>query len=238
MKVSGSATLHAPRERVWSALNDPNVLVRTIPGCQRLEAIGTDAYRMTVTAGVASIKGVYTGEVTLTEQQPPDKFLLKAAGSGGPGTVSADVWVTLAEGGPNGDASSGAGATTTLTYDADAIVGGMIGGVGQRMLTGVAKKTAGEFFSAVDDVLTGKAPAAGDAPASQPPANAGQAGDAAVTGAATGGSPQVFEAPSAAHALASASTTGGFVPGALVGAGAALLGALVGGWLSGRRRGA
>ncbi len=149
MKVSGSAVLNAPRERVWQALNDPAVLVRTIPGCQRLEAIGDDAYAMTLTAGVASIKGVYSGEVRITDQAPPDTFVLKAKGSGTPGTVSASVLVSLA---------ASPDATTTLTYDADAVVGGMIGGVGQRMLTGVAKKTAGEFFSGVDDVLTGKAP--------------------------------------------------------------------------------
>lgn len=231
MKVSGSATLHAPREQVWTALIDPAVLVRTIPGCQRLEAIDTDAYRMTITAGVASIKGVYTGEVRLTDQQPPDRFLLKAAGSGGPGTVSADVWVTLSETGSDGDGSG----TTTLTYDADAIVGGMIGGVGQRMLTGVAKKTAGEFFSAVDDVLTGKAPA--------PTPTAGQQVDGQPTGLALTGADasattglQVFEAPGAAQALATSGGTAGFLQGALVGAAAALAGALVGGWLSGRRR--
>ena len=55
MKVSGDATLHAPIDKVWAALNDPAVLVRTIPGCERLELTGPDAYRMMVTAGVASI---------------------------------------------------------------------------------------------------------------------------------------------------------------------------------------
>ncbi len=217
MLVSGSASLNASRDAVWQALNDPAVLVRTIPGCQRLEAIGEDAYTMTITAGVASIKGVYTGEVRLTDQHAPDSFVLKAAGAGAPGTVSADVMVKLVE---------GTDETTTLTYDAEAIVGGMIGGVGQRMLTGVAKKTAGEFFSAVEDVLTGKA-----APAAAPAA----AGAVSPGGAGTAGStsPTVYEAPGAAAAL---SSTGGFLQGALVGAGAALFGALVGGWLTGRRR--
>jgi len=220
MKVTGSATLHASPDRVWAALNDPAVLVQTIPGCQRLEAVGEDAYRMTLTAGVASIKGVYTGEVRLTEQNPPDTFVLKAAGAGGPGTVGADVLVTLAE----------SGDTTTLTYDADATVGGMIGGVGQRMLTGVAKKTAGEFFTAVDDVLTGRA---GAAMTTTPPG--GSAGQPAPTAAGTTDtSAGVYEAPGASAALSGSG--GGFVQGALVGAAAALFGALVGGWLSGRRR--
>jgi len=155
MKVTGSAVLHAPRDRVWAALNDPAVLVRTIPGCHRLEQVGPDAYRATVTAGVASIKGTYSGDVRLSDQAEPDSFMLHAAGAGAPGTVSADVRVTLAE------ADGGA---TRLDYDADAVVGGVIGGVGQRMLAGVAKKTAGEFFSAVDDVLTGRAAAPAGAP--------------------------------------------------------------------------
>ena len=147
MKVTGSAVLHAPRERVWSALQDPAVLVRTIPGCQQLEQVGPDTYRATVMAGVASIKGTYAGDVRLTDQAEPDSFVLHASGAGAPGTVNADVRVTLA------DADGGA---TRLDYDADAVVGGVIGGVGQRMIVGVAKKTAGEFFAAVDDVLTGR----------------------------------------------------------------------------------
>ena len=147
MNVSGSAVLHAPRERVWAALQDPAVLVRTIPGCQQLEQVGPDTYRATVMAGVASIKGTYSGDVRLTDQAEPDSFVLHASGAGAPGTVNADVRVTLA------DADGGA---TQLDYDADAVVGGVIGGVGQRMIVGVAKKTAGEFFAAVDDVLTGR----------------------------------------------------------------------------------
>src|SRR5690348_7125834 len=145
MKVSGDAVLHAPVERVWSALNDPSVLVQTIPGCERLEPTGPDSYRMVVTAGVASIKGTYSGQVALTEQQHPNSFLMTASGAGGPGTVSTEVRVSLT------DAGDG---STRLTYDADAVIGGVVAGVGQRMLVGVAKKMAGEFFSAVDDVLT------------------------------------------------------------------------------------
>ena len=80
MKVSGSATLNASRNEVWEALNDPAVLVRTIPGCQRLEEVGPDAYRMTITAGVASIKGVYTGDVSLSQQQPLDQAALAIGG--------------------------------------------------------------------------------------------------------------------------------------------------------------
>jgi carbon monoxide dehydrogenase subunit G len=214
MKVSGSATLHADRAAVWQALNDPAVLVRTIPGCARLETIGPDAYKMTLTAGVASIKGVYEGQVRLSDQDEPGSFVLTADGTGTPGTVSANVRITLDE---------VDGSTTEVSYDADAIVGGMIGGVGQRMLTGVAKKTAAEFFGNVDDVLTGKAPVATTA---QEPTATG----ASATSPATEATAHVFESP------ARAGSAPGFAEGVGLGALAALAGALIGGFLTGRRR--
>lgn len=144
MKVNGTATLNAPIEQVWAALNDPAVLAATIPGCQELEATAPDCYKMTITAGVASITGTYLGQVELTDQQPFGSFMLRASGSGTPGTVQADVAVTLEDLGP---------ASTGLTYAADAVVGGPIGGVGQRVLTAVSKKMAEQFFAAVDAVI-------------------------------------------------------------------------------------
>jgi uncharacterized protein len=201
MKFVGDAILNAPVDKAWHALNDPAVLARTIPGCTRLEATGPDTYSITVSAGVASIKGTYRGNVRLNDHVMPGSFMIYASGSGGPGTVDATVEVRLEE--LDGD-------RTKLTYDADAVIGGMIGGVGQRVLTGVSKKMAGEFFQAVDGVLTGREPA---------PA-------AATTGAA----PDVFEAPAAAAGPAS----GEFAKGVIFGAVAALLGAVVGG-LIGRR---
>jgi len=211
VKVSGDATLHAPIDQVWAALNDPAVLVRTIPGCERLEATGPDAYTMTVTAGVASIKGTYAGEVKLHDQQPPASFVMSASGAGGPGTVSTEVQVRLEE----------VDGATRLTYDADAVVGGMIGGVGQRMLAGVAKKMAGEFFTAVDDVLTGNAPALA---ARLGPTDGHPAGYADAQ-------PGVYVAPP----KSTRAVPEGFAAGAVVGAIIALAGVLVGGLL-GRRR--
>jgi carbon monoxide dehydrogenase subunit G len=204
MRLSGDATLHGPVDRVYAALNDPAVLVRTIPGCERLERIGPDEYRMVVTAGVATIRGTYAGAVRLTDQDAPHSFVLKASGTGTPGTVSADVSVRLAP---------GEDGTTTLTYDADAVVGGVIGGVGQRMLTSVARRTAGEFFAAVDGVLAG----------TRTPAEVAGPGEAAT--------PDVFQRPAVA-----ARRPGDFTTGVLVGAAAALLGALVGGFIATRAR--
>ena len=145
MKVTGTSTLAADPATVYAALNDPAVLVRTIPGCTRLEALGGDAYAMTVAAGVGSIKGVYDGHVRLADHQEPGSFTLHAQGAGAAGTIGAEVAVTLI------DAPDGG---TALTYDADATVGGMIGGVGQRMLTGVSKRMADEFFANVEALLS------------------------------------------------------------------------------------
>ena len=212
MKVSGTSTLNADRATVFAALNDPAVLVASIPGCQRLEALGSDSYKMTVAAGVGSIKGVYDGEVRLTDHVEPSRFTLKAQGAGAPGTIGADVLVTLEED----------GGRTVLSYEADAVVGGMIGGVGQRMLTGVSKKMADEFFRNVDAALSGALPE----PTTVTPGSA-------VKPPAQPAPGQVFEAPPSAPSGAQP----GFVVGVAVGAAAALVGAIVGGWIATRRRG-
>lgn len=147
MKISGEATVHAPVERVWQALRDPAVLARTIPGCEQLESTGPSRYRMTVTAGVASTEGTYSGTVEMRERQRPSSFAISAGGAGAPGTIEGDVHVWLSE----------VDGATQLRYDVDATLGGLIGGLGQRLLAGVASRSAGEFFAALDDVLTGHA---------------------------------------------------------------------------------
>lgn len=146
MKISGAAGLKASPQQVWDAFHDPQVLSRTLPGCESLTEVGPDRYAMTVTAGVAAIKGTYDGTVALLDPHHPTQFTMKATGAGAPGTVDADVVVRLSPSAEGG---------TDLTFDADAAVGGMIGGVGQRMLAGVTKKMAGQFFEAVDDDIAG-----------------------------------------------------------------------------------
>ncbi len=212
MKIIGNAQFAAEPPVVWNALNDPGVLVRCIPGCQRLEALGDDAYAMTVAAGVGSIKGVYDGRVQLTDQQHPGSFRMHAEGTGAAGTIGADVQVRL-------EATQGGG--TSVTYDADAVVGGMIGGVGQRMLVGVSKRMAAEFFGNVETALS--APEVAQAVSS---------GTSAPAGA-------VFAAPSTSESgrsTGAVAALGGssFAHGVAVGATAALAGAVVGAWIARR----
>src|SRR5262245_52893131 len=152
MKVNGSATIAHPVGDVFAALTDPSMLVRTLPGCRRLEQTGPDSYQATLEAGVGSIKGLFDGGVRLSEMTAPDSFTLHASGAGAPGTVDAVAPVRLVAATTSGG--------TLVHSAADATVGGVIGGVGQRMLSGVARRTAGEFFAAVDRELS--APPVGD----------------------------------------------------------------------------
>src|SRR5215207_3257173 len=200
MRIAGENTLHAPVSRAWDALLDPSVLVATIPGCERLVATGDNSYDMTVTAGVAAIKGTYAGTCVLSDLQEPASLVMKLDGAGATVNVA---FSSLEDG------------TTRVAWDADAVVGGMIGGVGQRMLTSVSKRMAGEFFGNVDKALSGTLPAA----------VASEAAAAPVAG-------QVFTAPPSSSAISSQSD---FVKGIAVGAGLVLLG-VVAGSLFGRRR--
>jgi uncharacterized protein len=129
MKLSGSAVLHAPAEQIFNSMQDPEFLVRTIPGCQQLEMVGPDDYQMTISAGVASIKGTYLGNVRMVDPVPPQAYTLKASAQSAVGTVEADARISLQD----------RGGETELRYDADARIGGTIAGVGQRVLTGVAR---------------------------------------------------------------------------------------------------
>ena len=211
MKVNGSVSVAAPVPDVWKALQDPAVLVRTIPGCERLDEVAPDTYAMTIRAGVASIKGTYAGQVALSDPEPPHAFTLRARGQGAPGTVDATVRVRLTE----------ADGGTRVDYDADATVGGMIGGVGQRMLASVGKKTAGEFFSAVEHALVSPGPA--------PAAEVAAAPGAPVSYSAPAPAVPAARSSSDLWAMASAFGAGGFV---------ALAGVAVGWTLArrGRRR--
>ena len=209
MNLDGSAVLHGSPDEVWAVITDPAVLARTIPGCETLEQVGDDEYKMNVTVGVGAIRGTYAGDVRLSDQQRPASYVMHASGAGGPGNVRATVTINLEEHAEG----------TALTYSADAVVGGPVAGVGQRMISGVAKRMAGQFFTAIDDELTGKAvPVAAAAP---------PAAGAAVPAAAAPGAPQVF-AGRAATAGAVPADVKTLALAAVGGAAITLIGVLVG----------
>ena len=212
MNLDGSAVLHADPDRVWSVITDPAVLARTIPGCESLERVGDDEYKMNVSVGVGAIRGTYAGEVKLSDQQRPSSYVMHASGAGAPGNARATVTINL---------EPADGGTTTLTYSADAVIGGPVAGVGQRMITGVAKRMAGQFFTAIDNELTGKVTPIAAAP------SAVAAGEAAVAAPAAAG-PQVFTGKAATAVGGLGGDTQTLLLGAGVGAVLTLLGVLLG----------
>ena len=217
MKIYGSNVVAHPIPAVWDALLDPQVLVATIPGCEQLTGTGENAYDMTVTAGVAAIKGTYQGACSLFDLDEHHSLTMKLSGSGAPGTVDATVNVSFNEATPG---------TTRIDYEADAVVGGMVGGVGQRMLTSVSKRMAAEFFGNVAAAIE-KGPASAE-PAPPPVESA-----AVTTPASPAG--QVFAAPGKAAPGGRVGGSKDLLVGFVAGAGVALAGVLVGAVL-GRRR--
>ncbi|MDQ4038640.1 MAG: carbon monoxide dehydrogenase subunit G [Actinomycetota bacterium] len=217
MKLSGTANLHADRETVFAALTDPGVLARCIPGCESLDLTGPDSYKMTVSAGVGAIRGRYDGQVRLTDLVRPEGYVMNASGAGGAGTVDATCRVSLVADGDQ----------TELSYSADATVGGPVAGVGQRMISAVAKRMAGQFFSAVDAELTG-------ARGPLQPSAAAPSDTSDGAGAVTHGQTSYLPAPRRTELLPTDAR-----PLLLAGVGGAviaLLGAAVGGWLARRGR--
>jgi uncharacterized protein len=140
MKIEGTHELHTSPERVYETLIDPVVLQRCIPGCERLETTGENAYSTTLRAGVGSIKGVFTGNVRLEEMQPPRHFRMIVDGKGQPGFLkgAGDLDIEAREG------------VTIVSYNGEVQVGGTIASVGQRMLQGAAKMMATQFFTAIE----------------------------------------------------------------------------------------
>jgi carbon monoxide dehydrogenase subunit G len=145
MKIEGSNDISAPRDRVWSAFLDPNIIATAIPGCEKLEEIGPNEYRAVMKVGVGPVKGTFEGKVRLFDQEPPHRYRMAVEGTGGPGFVrgEAAMELTEAEGG------------TRVAYNADVQVGGLIASVGQRMLGGVSRMMLDQFFGKMTEILTG-----------------------------------------------------------------------------------
>jgi carbon monoxide dehydrogenase subunit G len=129
MKIQGEHTFDAPRERVWRALLDPEVLARTLPGCERLERTGENEYRGVLNVQVGPVKGQFQGTLLLADILPLEGYHMKLDGSGPSGFMNGQGELRLA------DAPAG----TTLRYDLDTQIGGRIAGLGQRLVESSAK---------------------------------------------------------------------------------------------------
>lgn len=139
MRISGSYSLPLPQERAYQLLQDPEVLAKAMPGCERLEKIAENEYRMKMKIVLASLAGNFDSKVKIADQTPPSSFRLLVEGSGRPGFLRGDGLLRLAP--------SSAG--TEVSYDGEVQVGGTIAAVGQRLLDGTAKMLIRKFFEAL-----------------------------------------------------------------------------------------
>jgi uncharacterized protein len=145
MKIEGTHDVHTPREKVYAALIDPDILRRAIPGCESLEKISDDVYVATLKAGVGAIKGTFKGEVRLEDMRQPEHYRIVVQGKGAMGFAkgSADFDLEEKDGG------------MLIRYSGEMQIGGTIAGVGQRMIEAAAKMMAGKFFAALERELSG-----------------------------------------------------------------------------------
>ncbi|MGE0005121.1 MAG: carbon monoxide dehydrogenase subunit G [Parvibaculaceae bacterium] len=138
MKMKGEYTLPVDQAVVWDALNDAEVLAACIPGCEEFEKAGDTRFRAVAQVKIGPVKARFRGEVTLSEIDAPNSYRISGQGEGGlAGFAKGGAVVRLAP-------TDGGG--TLLTYEVDAQIGGKLAQIGQRLLSGAAKKTADEFF--------------------------------------------------------------------------------------------
>lgn len=169
MDMTGEYKIAAPRERVWAALNDPDVLRQAIPGCEELNKISDTELEAAAKAKIGPVSARFKGKVVLSELNPPESYVLTGEGSGGAaGFAKGEAKVTLV---PDGEA-------TILRYAVKATIGGKLAQLGQRLVDGAAKKMADDFFDKFADLAGGKIappaevkPTAVDRPKQTVPAN-------------------------------------------------------------------
>jgi len=146
MDMTGEYRIPAPRETVWKALNDPEVLRQAIPGCESVTAHSPTELEAQVLAVVGPVKAKFKGKVTLSDIDPPAGYTLTGEGNGGAaGFAKGSAQVRLAQDGE----------FTVLTFDAKAQVGGKLAQIGSRLIDGTARKMADEFFEAFSRIAAG-----------------------------------------------------------------------------------
>lgn len=139
MQMNDSQRIPAPREKVWAALNDPEILKQCIPGCKSLDMTSPTEMTATVVIKVGPVKATFGGKVTLSDLDPPHGYKITGEGSGGvAGFAKGGAAIRLEAVGEN---------ETILHYEVDSQIGGKLAQLGSRLIDSTAKKLAGEFFN-------------------------------------------------------------------------------------------
>lgn len=142
MKVnfSGSETINVAPQDLWNAVIEPSVLQKCVPGCTDMRAVGDAEYVMTLDLKVAAVGGSFKGKIALSDLSPPNSCTISVSGQGTLGTGTGTAKAVISDAGDN---------SSTISYEADGDVGGLVAGVGQRVLMGVAKHLTRQFFTAL-----------------------------------------------------------------------------------------
>ena len=151
MDMQGSRALAVTQQQAWDALNDPEVLKTCIPGCDKVEPTGPNQYSIGMSVRIGPVSAKFTGKIALTDVNPPESYTISFDGQGGVagfGKGSASVKLT-----PQGTGCE-------MAYVVHAQVGGKIAQVGQRLIDGVAKSMAEDFFKRFDDEMQRRYPPA------------------------------------------------------------------------------
>src|SRR5215216_3853160 len=149
MTMSGEQQLTAAREKVWAALNNPEVLKACIPGCESLDVIGENEFQAVATNKIGPVKARFKGKVRLTDLDPPNGYRISGEGDGGiAGFAKGGATVSLT------DKDGG----TLLSYNVEAQIGGKLAQLGQRLINSAAKKTADDFFLKFAEAVAPKTP--------------------------------------------------------------------------------
>ena len=149
MKMSGDKILNAPQTRVWAALNDPEVLRQSIPGCESFQQQPDGSYRAAVAAKIGPVQARFNGTVRLSDLDPPNGYTISGEGSGGAaGSAKGSAKVRL-------DPAAGG---TRLTWTADAQISGKLAQIGSRLIESTANHMAGQFFDRFGQIIAGEAP--------------------------------------------------------------------------------
>ena len=163
MEMQGSRRLAISQQQAWDALNNPEVLKTCIPGCDKVEATGENQYAMAMAVRVGPVSARFNGKIALADVLPPNSYTLNFEGQGGAaGFGKGSAKVALAPPAEGGGCE--------LNYSATAQVGGKIAQVGQRLVDGVAKSMAEDFFKRFDDEMQRQHPEAYAAASALPPA--------------------------------------------------------------------
>jgi len=145
MDMTGEERIAAPRDVVWAALNDPDVLKQCIPGCQSLEVTGENEMAAAIKLKIGPVSATFKGAVTLQNVKAPESYTISGEGKGGiAGFAKGAADVRLSED----------GGETVLAYDVKAQVGGKLAQLGSRLIDSTSKKLAGQFFTSFTEVVT------------------------------------------------------------------------------------